>query len=358
MNALGLLDPGQIGQNALLAFDRGRQMRQEEKGRQAATAYARDPSNPDTINALAEFNPEMALQARQQLDQQQAAGQRRQLIGQAYQGNADAMAQLYGIDPETAARLDDRTKAKLKAGADFAAQAAFGLARLPEAQRAAAWDQYIDRGVAMGIAGLEGLRGQYSPEQLNAMLAQAGQMDEYQKFIQPDTVSIAPGAGLYSMNPMTQQIETLVQPNYGGAAPFSPVQGGGPQVGQIEDGHRFKGGNPADPNNWESVGGGAQTQATRPFVDPNSFSAGRMTSGRRTPEGNRAVGGKPNSFHLSGDAVDYVPARGQSMEQLAADARRHFPHATEIINEGDHVHVAQRGYGRVPYFGRNGTRGR
>jgi hypothetical protein len=94
--------------------------------------------------------------------------------------------------------------------------------------------------------------------------------------------------------------------------------------------------------------------ARRPFRDPSSFTAGRMTSGRRTVRGNAAVGGAPNSRHLSGDAADFVPARGQSMEQLAAQARRHFPGA-RVINEGDHVHVEHPGFGRVPAFGRRGT---
>lgn len=81
----------------------------------------------------------------------------------------------------------------------------------------------------------------------------------------------------------------------------------------------------------------------------------RFTSGRRTVEGNRLVGGVPNSAHLRGDAGDYVPANGQSMAQLEAELRRQFPGA-KIINEGDHVHVEQRGL-NAPYFGRRGTTG-
>lgn len=103
--------------------------------------------------------------------------------------------------------------------------------------------------------------------------------------------------------------------------------------------------------------GGPPSNAPRTFADPMGFRGGVMTSGRRTPGGNRAVGGVPNSGHLRGDDADFTPLPGQTLQQTLEAARQYFPGARVAIHNGTHVHVDQPGYGQTPYFGARGAAG-
>jgi len=71
---------------------------------------------------------------------------------------------------------------------------------------------------------------------------------------------------------------------------------------------------------------------------PKGVAGERVTSTLRSAAKNRAVNGKPNSYHLSGRARDSVPPPGMSMSVYAAELRRLNP-GLDVINEGDHVHM-------------------
>lgn len=85
----------------------------------------------------------------------------------------------------------------------------------------------------------------------------------------------------------------------------------------------------------------AQTEAPQLFAALGQKYGIQPTSVLRSPERNAAVGGKPNSYHLSGRAADFVVPQAQKA-QFIQDARQN---GYEAIDEGDHIHIEPAGRG-------------
>lgn len=77
-------------------------------------------------------------------------------------------------------------------------------------------------------------------------------------------------------------------------------------------------------------------------------SFGTVTSIHRTVERNRLVGGVPNSYHLSGRAIDVARKPGVTHAQIAATLRSAGFNLVESLDEGDHSHFAFASATAVP----------
>lgn len=85
------------------------------------------------------------------------------------------------------------------------------------------------------------------------------------------------------------------------------------------------------PNDWQSDPQGYLSELVGSPV--------QITSGLRDPQHNAAVGGVPNSAHLSGQAFDFVP-QGGDMKSAAAKLAQSGVPFDQVINEGNHIHVS------------------
>lgn len=123
-------------------------------------------------------------------------------------------------------------------------------------------------------------------------------------------------------------------------------------------------------------GGGGKTGGLSPaaraglsFIN-SKFGGVNVSSGFRTPEENRRVGGAPNSDHLTGNALDLTPAAGWSaagvalMDRIAAWAKTNPAvrwigwRGTPGHGPGDHLHLSFASGGKQMGDVTGSTRGR
>lgn len=323
MNALaGLMNPAAIGQQVTNAFEQGQQKRRETDSRNALAAYATNP-NEETLNANAQYNPQMVIQERERMAQREAQQQQakreqmgtmRKLLGHAKQNPMQALqaAQNMGLDTSGIPQPNDP-----------------------------GFQPWVDEQLFIMDA-LEKPEGEKVLSTGGKIAADAG--------LQPGTPEFTAFVKDYAIAQLSKpytggQGETrLYTPTLGGGG---QVQGG-PQPGAVEDGYRFKGGDPADPASWEQMGGQTAQPSATFSGSFRGLSGEQVTSTYRDPAKNRAVGGVANSFHTRKDAQgrplarDSVPPAGMGMADYAAQLRRMNPDM-DVINEGDHVHMEPRG---------------
>ncbi len=95
-----------------------------------------------------------------------------------------------------------------------------------------------------------------------------------------------------------------------------------------------------------SKSGGSGSGSSRMDVDTimNSIGA-RVTSGYRSYEHNKRVGGQENSYHLTGNARDIAKTPGMTLDKIVSALRKQGYDVVEKLDEGDHFHVAWKGKG-------------
>lgn len=100
------------------------------------------------------------------------------------------------------------------------------------------------------------------------------------------------------------------------------------------------------PGTATASGSGSGSGRSRTDVDTlmNSIGA-QVTSGYRTWEKNRSVGGSKNSYHLTGNARDIAKTPGMSLDKIVSALKKEGYEVVEKLDEGDHFHVAWKGKG-------------
>lgn len=354
-----LLQPADIGGAFSRGMEQGRARRVESETQNALAAYARNPNDPAPVNALAQWNPQLAIQIGEKRRAQAAAGaeqQRRASLGAQYAGGDRAGAQQAAMAAgdfdlaETLGKLGKPDKDAIKARSEYIGNAALAVSQLPPEQQAAAWDNYARNGAGYGIDGLDEYVGKFSPEALQSALAASGKVKDYFDTQDVDYRVVPQGGRLVpfdaSGRPMSADVgaATATAPP---SAAVAELRADPTRAAEFDE--AFGAGAAA-----RALGrGGPTPQASDTFpAPPMRLRNGVMTSGKRTREGNIVVGGVNGSWHVDGNAVDYD---GPNLGALRDEVQAMLPGARVIIHDG-HVHAQDRRI-KAPYYGKRGTTG-
>ncbi len=207
---------------------------------------------------------EMAQIQKQQMFQQQLGAAIDPVTGRVNEGAA-RLAYIGSGNAEGALKFtQDRSTdfaKRRKEVAEPIAQTAWKVLEMPPEQQAAAFYNYVDQFAQTNPAAAQfrDVPPDKIPQFLEAMLAEVGWLDDFQRDNEEKPFNVGPEDGRYIMDP-TQPggVRTIIAPNSGQGQFGEPVDTStAPQVGAVVGGFTFKGGNPKDRNNWVQGGQGA-----------------------------------------------------------------------------------------------------
>ena len=191
----GILRPVDIGGAFNQGVEAGRQRRAESALDEQFRTMAQNPNAP-VSNDLLRFAPQQAYQLSQQQRQQQKADKERDVKVRAAKGDKAAIAELAGIDWDAWTKIGQRDKDAIKARNDYMGNAALRISQAPEAQRPQLWDAAVQQGVQLGYSDLASFQGQYSPQSLEALIANSGQVAKLFELEKPNYQVIPEGGTL------------------------------------------------------------------------------------------------------------------------------------------------------------------
>jgi hypothetical protein len=238
------------------------------------------------------------------------------------------LGQIAGISPDFAAKQEEAFNSQEDRRKEQLVGMARGWKSVPSAQRQAYYERFIAPAVGqMGFGDL----GQYDEASIDGIATQI----------------LAAYGGGKAQNPYEglpsdiQSLKLLQSDPTLAALDRERRQAAGMVPKLVETNQGIGWGTPGAGINLapiEGVAGGTQqapAQAPQLFAALGQKYGIQPTSVTRTPERNRQVGGVANSYHLTGQAADFVVPQ-QMKAQFIQDARQN---GYEAIDEGDHIHI-------------------
>lgn len=230
-----------------------RQAKEEREYKNALAGYAENPTREGAVG-MVQYNPQFGMQEIARFGEQEQAAELARDTELAMGGDQEAAQRVRARSFDRWKSIDEHTRRQAKEESAAHGQAALYALTLDPALRRQAVVNYAQQTGDPDIDRLAQLPDAQLEAALQRAVFEAELVNDLDRMTSPDWTVYDPTQTVVDMN-NPDAVRALQEQRAGQGIGPTPQAGQGPQPGAIEDGYRFRGGNPADPNNWEPVGG-------------------------------------------------------------------------------------------------------